>query len=59
MIPRFSGDKEQLAFPIRAEYDEFDHSTIFANYAKIITQTSEINSNCIEMIKCKLPISLY
>lgn len=57
--PQFSIDKEQLAFPIRAEYDEVDYPTIFANHIHIITQTLENNTNCIEMIKCKLPTSLY
>ena len=56
---QFSIDKEQLAFPIRVEYDEIDYLTIFANPVKIITQTLENNTNCIEMIKCKLPTSLY
>lgn len=55
---RFSIDREQLAFPIRAEYDEVDYPTIFAKPIKITTQTLESNTNCIEMIKFKLPTSL-
>lgn len=57
--PQFSIDKEQLAFPIRAEYDEIDYPIIFANHIKIITETLENNTNCIKMIECKLPTSLY
>ena len=57
--PQFSIDKEQLAFPIRAEYDEIDYPIIFANHIKIITETLENNINCIEMMECKLPTSLY
>lgn len=57
--PQFSIDKEQLAFPIRAEYDEIDYPTIYTNHLEIITQTLENNTNCIEMIECKLPTSLY
>ena len=57
--PQFSIDKEQLAFPIRAEYDEIDYPTIYANHIKTITQTLECNTNCIEMVNCNLPTSLY
>ncbi|MCX7923102.1 MAG: transglutaminase family protein [Clostridia bacterium] len=56
--PQFSIDEELLAFSIRAEYDEIDYPTIFANHTEIITQTLENNTNCIEMINCKLPTSL-
>lgn len=55
---QFLIDREQLAFPIRAEYDEVDYPTIFAKPIKITTQTLEDNTDCIEMIKSKLPISL-
>jgi transglutaminase-like putative cysteine protease len=55
---QFLIDKEQLAFPIRAEYDEIDYPTIFTNHTKIITETLENNTNCMEMIGCKLPTSL-
>ena len=55
---QFLIDKEQLAFPIRIEYDEVDYPTIFANPIKITTQTLESNTNCIQMIKFKLPTSL-
>ena len=55
---QFIIDREQLAFPIRAEYDEVDYPTIFANPIKITTQTLESNTNCIQMIKSKLPTSL-
>jgi len=57
--PQFSIDEEHLAFPIRAEYDEIDYPNIFANHINIITQTLENNTNCIEMIKCKLPTSIF
>ncbi|AGY75312.1 transglutaminase-like domain-containing protein [Clostridium autoethanogenum] len=55
---QFLIDREQLAFPIRAEYDEVDYPTIFAKPIKITTQTLEDNTDCIEMIKSKLPTSL-
>lgn len=55
---QFLIDKEQLAFPIRKEYDEIDYPTIYANPIKITTETLENNTNCIEMIKYKLPTEL-
>ncbi len=55
---QFFTDREQLAFPIRVEYDEIDYSTIFANPIKITTQTLENNTNCMDMYKSKLPTSL-
>jgi len=55
---QFLIDKEQLAFPIRIEYDEVDYPTVFYNPIKITTQTLESNTNCIQMIKSKLPTSL-
>ncbi|MEQ8157002.1 MAG: transglutaminase family protein [Clostridiaceae bacterium] len=55
---QFFIDKEQLAFPVREEYDEIDYLTIFANPVKITTDTLESNTDCIEMIKYKLPASL-
>lgn len=55
---QFFIDKEQLAFPIRPEYAEIDYPTIFANPIKITTETLENNTNCIEMIKYKLPTAL-
>ena len=55
---QFIIDREQLAFPIRAEYDEVDYPTIFAKPIKITTQTLESNTNCLEMIKFRLPTSL-
>jgi len=55
---QFFIDKEQLAFPIRPEYDEIDYLTIFANPIKVTTETLENNTNCIEMIKFNLPTEL-
>ncbi|APM39753.1 hypothetical protein [Clostridium kluyveri] len=55
---QFLIDREQLAFPIRAKYDEVDYPTIFAKPIKITTQTLESNANCIEMVKFKLPTLL-
>ncbi|WP_333860531.1 transglutaminase-like domain-containing protein [Clostridium sp.] len=52
---QFLIDGEQLAFPIRAKYDEVDYPTIFAKPIKITTQTLENNTSCIEMVKYKLP----
>ena len=54
---QFFVDKEQLAFPIRSEFDEVDYPTIIAKPIKITTQALENNTNCIEMIKFKLPSS--
>lgn len=55
---QFSMENEKLAFPIRTEYDEVDYLTIFASPIEITTQTLENNTNCIEMMKFKLPTSL-
>lgn len=55
---QFLINREQLAFQIRGEYDEVDYPTIFAKPIKITTQTLEENTNCIEMIKFKLPTAL-
>ncbi|UZW15444.1 transglutaminase family protein [Clostridium pasteurianum] len=55
---QFFIDKEQLAFPIRIEYDEIDYPTIFAEPIKITTEVLESSTNCIEMVKWKLPTSL-
>ncbi|WP_368489587.1 transglutaminase family protein [Clostridium sp. BJN0013] len=55
---QFFIDKEQLAFPIRVEYDEIDYPTIFVNPIKVTTETLENNTNCIEMIKYNLPTVL-
>lgn len=55
---QFSTDIEQLAFPVRIEYDEVDYETIFASPIKITTETLENNNDAIEMMKLKLPIRL-
>lgn len=55
---QFFIDKEQLAFPIRIEYGEIDYLTIFAEPIKITTEVLESSTNCIEMVKWKLPTSL-
>lgn len=55
---QFLLDREQLAFTIRPEYNEVDYKTIFAKPIKITTQTLENNTNCIQMIKFKLPTQL-
>jgi transglutaminase-like putative cysteine protease len=55
---QFFVDKEQLAFLIHPDYDEIDYRTIFANPIKITTKTLENNTDCIDMIKYKLPTSL-
>lgn len=55
---RFFTDKEQLAFPARAEYDEIDYPTIFVNPIKVTTEALENNTDCIEMMKYNLPTVL-
>lgn len=55
---QFLIDREKLAFPIRAKYDEVDYPTIYARPIKITTQTLEDNTDCTLMIKYKLPTSL-
>lgn len=53
---QFSTDIEQLAFPVRIEYDEVDYETIFVSPIKITTKTLEDNNDAIEMMKFKLPM---
>lgn len=55
---QFSIEDEQLAFPIRTEYDEVDYPTIFASPIEITTQTLQNSTNCIDMMKFKLPTLL-
>ena len=55
---QFFIDKEQLAFPIREEYDEIDFPIIFSNPNIVTIQTLENNTNCIEMVQFNLPTTL-
>lgn len=55
---QFSPDHEQLAFPVRAEYDETDYPTIYAAPVDIVTRTLESNTNAVDMVKYNLPTRL-
>lgn len=48
-------DKEQLVFHVRAEMDEVDYPTIYAEPPKATTIVLEENTDCAEVLKCKLP----
>lgn len=55
---QFFVDKEQLAFPVRIEYNEIDYPIIFAAPINSTIEALDNNTNCIEMIKFMLPTSL-
>ena len=48
-------DKEQLVFHVRAEMDEVDYPTIYAEPPRVTTIVLEENTDCAEVLKCKLP----
>ncbi len=48
-------DKEQLVFNVRAEMDEVDYPTIYANPPEVTTKVLAENTDCAEVLKCKLP----
>ena len=48
-------DKEQLVFHVRAEMDEIDYPTIYAEPPAVTTNVLEENTDCAEVLKCKLP----
>jgi transglutaminase-like putative cysteine protease len=50
--------REQLAFPVRPEYDEIDYPTIYAEPLPITTKALESNTDCLKMIQYHLPKSL-
>ena len=51
-------DKEQLVFNVRAEMDEIDYLTIYAQPPAVTTKVLEENTDCAEVLKCKLPARL-
>lgn len=56
---QFFIDKEQLAFPIREQYDERDYSIIFKNPNTKTMDTLSNNTNCLEMYMYHLPTDIY
>ncbi len=48
-------DKEQLVFNVRVEMDEVDYPTIYANPPEVTTKVLAENTDCAEVLKCKLP----
>ena len=51
-------DKEQLVFRVRAEMDEVDYPTIYAEPPSVTTKVLEENTDCAEVLKYKLPAQL-
>ena len=51
-------DREQLVFTIRPELDEVDYPTIYAQPPVVTTKVLEENTDCVEVLKCKLPARL-
>ncbi len=48
-------DKEQLVFTVRAEMDEVDYPVIYAEPPLATTKVLEDNTDCMEVLQCKLP----
>lgn len=48
-------EKEQLVFAIRPEMDEVDYPTIYAEPPVATTKVLAENTDCQEVLKCKLP----
>lgn len=55
---QFSVDREQLAFPVRAEYGERDYWTNYAEPPPQIVQTLTTHSDCLRMYAQGLPTDL-
>lgn len=55
---RFSLDEERLAFPIREQYGEIDHPTIYAVPNAKTLETLARHTNALEMYRLGLPDSL-
>ena len=51
----FSLDREQLAFPIRTEYDEIDYKTVYAEPLKITMDVLENSTDALYMYLHSLP----
>lgn len=54
----FSLDKEQLAFPIRTEYDEVDYKTVYAEPLQMTMKILESSTDAIHMYLNSLPESI-
>lgn len=52
---QFSLEEEQLAFPVRPEYEEINYDTIYSDPAEVTMRTLEDNTDCIEMYMKGLP----
>jgi len=52
---QFSVDSEQLAFPVRIHYDEFDYPTIYFRPNKNTISVLKQAENCLEMYRNGLP----
>lgn len=48
-------DKEQLVFTVRTEMDEVDYPVIYAEPPLATTKVLEDNTDCMEVLQCKLP----
>lgn len=48
-------DKEQLVFQVRPEMDEVDYPVIYAEPPVVTTKVLEENTDCLEVLKSKLP----
>lgn len=51
----FSIDKERLAFPIRAEYDEIDYKTVYSEHLQMTMDILEKSTDAIYMYLHSLP----
>lgn len=51
-------DAEQLVFVVRPEMDEVDYPIIYAEPPAITTKALAENTDCVELLKCKLPARL-
>lgn len=56
---QFSLDQEQLAFPVRAAYDEEDSWMVYAVPHPIVTAVLNHSTHAIEMVKHNLPRNLF
>lgn len=48
-------EREQLVFAVRAEADELDYPTIYAEPPAVTTKVLEENTDCVEVLQHKLP----
>ncbi|MDQ1912741.1 transglutaminase family protein [Paenibacillus sp. GD4] len=55
---QFSIHAEQLAFPVRTQYNEVDYPTIYSKPNAKTMQALRTNTDCIEMYRYHLPVEL-